>query len=48
MPHEHSHSHSHRPAAPALSVLSSGIALRLGVAGLAGAALWLTIWWALA
>ena len=45
---EHSHSHHHTHATAALSMLSSGIALRLIVAGLAGLTLWLTIWWALA
>lgn len=48
MSREHSHSHDHPHATAALSALSSGIALRLIVAGLAGVALWLTIWWALA
>lgn len=40
--------HDHAHAAPKLSVLSSGLMLRLGVAGASAAALWLTIWWALA
>lgn len=48
MHREHSHSHAHPHTTAALSVLSSGIALRLIVAGVAGLALWLTIWWALA
>lgn len=48
MHREHSHSHAHPHTTAALSVLSSGIALRLIVASLSGLALWLTIWWALA
>lgn len=48
MSREHSHSHDHTRATAALSMLSSGIALRLILASLAGLALWLTIWWALA
>lgn len=50
MSHEHSHHHhhDHAPALARVSALSSGIAARLGIAVAAGAALWLTVWWALA
>lgn len=49
MSHEHSHPHHEPPQpGPVRSVLASGLALRLAVAGAGAAMLWLSVGWALA
>ena len=51
----HRHAHERKPPSPApsprayppRSLLGVGVAVRLGVAALATAVLWLTVWWAM-
>jgi hypothetical protein len=51
-PHAHSHAHGHAHDAPAirppLTLLSSGLAYRLGTAAALTALLWAVVLWALA